>query len=90
MEDLDQLLQNIVNDAAEKTNQELESELSSLTRLTDPELKSILSTGITKKDLAQVIKECKSATKSNEDKVQALQNINGGVKAVVSIVGKFL
>lgn len=90
MDTLKEILQKILDNATKKTDEELNSELSSLIRLTDSELKDILSIGITKPDLVKVIKEVKDATKSNHAKAIAINNLNGGMVALVSIVNKFL
>lgn len=90
MDDLNDILQNIVDKAEQQTEEELNKELSSLIRLTDNELKELLLIGINKTDLVQVIKEVKDATKNNHAKAIAINNINGGIEAVVGIVGKFL
>lgn len=73
--------------AAEMADKHFASEFSRLTRLNDTEAeKIIIETGISKVDLAKVLQEVKSATASNEAKVKAIQNIDKGVAALVSMV----
>ncbi|MFV2014963.1 MAG: hypothetical protein ACC656_06025 [Candidatus Heimdallarchaeota archaeon] len=90
MPTLDEILQDIVNTAAEQTEQKLGNQISSLTRMTENEIQELLSIGITKKDLARVIKECKDATKSNQNKNEAISKINGGINAIIQLVSKFI
>jgi hypothetical protein len=59
--------------------------------LNDAETEKIISnSGISKQDLAKVLQEVKNALSSNEAKAQAIQNIDKGVSAMVSIVKKLI
>lgn len=81
----------IINNAAQKTDQQFSSEISSLSRLNDQEINSIVNdSGISQKDLANVIKALTDATLSNQNKANAIANITGGVKALVGIAEKFI
>lgn len=81
----------IINNAAQKTDQQFSSEISSLSRLNDQEINSIVNdSGISQKDLASVIKALKDATLSNQNKANAIASITGGVKALVGIAEKFI
>lgn len=81
----------IAEEAAATTKSEFKSEISSLTRLSDADVTRIISeTGISKEELAGVLKEVKDPTKSNMAKAQAIGKINKGVAALVSIVKKLL
>ncbi|GAA4727981.1 hypothetical protein [Flavisolibacter ginsenosidimutans] len=81
----------LVNEAARRTDAEFSNQFTSLTRLTDDDTEKLINdTGISKEDLAKVLKEVKDATASNEQKAAAIQNINNGVSALVAIAKKFL
>lgn len=81
----------IAKKAGETTDEQFKNQISSLTRLNDSEIESLINdTGISKKDLANVIKEIKDATKSNTAKAQAIQKISKGVDALISIVGRLI
>ena len=78
-------------DAASKTNKQFESEISSLTRFNDAEIKKLIhDTGISQKDLAEVLREVKSASKSNLQKANAIKNISKGVDVLVGIASKLI
>ncbi len=67
------------------------NQISSLTSLTDNEIENLITdTGISKKDLASVLKEVADATKSNEAKAAAISNINKGVSLLVGIAKKLI
>jgi len=81
----------LVDAAAQITDDEFKNQFTNLTRLTDSETEKLINdTGISKEDLAKVLKEVKDATASNEQKAAAIQNINNGVSALVAIAKKFL
>ena len=81
----------IIDDAARETDAQFESKISSLTRLNDAEIESIImETGISKQDLSSVLKEVKDTTKSNLAKANAIKNISKGVDVVIGIASKFI
>jgi len=81
----------IAEKAAQETNEELHSEISSLVSLKNKDIEElILETGISQKDLIEVLKLIKEATVSNEAKATAIKNIGKGVDVLVGIAGKFL
>ena len=81
----------IANDAANETDNQFRSQFNNLTRLNDDDTNKIINeSGISQQDLAQVLKEIKDATKSNEEKATAISNINGGVSALIGIAKKLL
>jgi len=84
------LLRDLINEAAAQTDNELQSSISSLTRLNDAEIQEIMAEGISKQDLVKIIKEIKDATKSNRQKATTFNNINGGVEALIGIASKIL
>ena len=81
----------IAEKAAQKTNEQLSGEISSLTSLNDEEInKIILETGISKQDLTDVLKTLKDASISNDKKATAIKNIAKGVDIVIGIAAKFI
>ena len=77
----------LAKEAAQMADKHFASEFSSLTRLNDSEAEKIINeSGISKEDLAKVLQEVKSASGSNESKAKAIQSINKGVSALVSMV----
>jgi hypothetical protein len=82
---------NIANQAGQATDEHFKNQISSLTRLNDQEIESlIIETGISKQDLATVLKEVKDATKSNIAKANAIKNISKGVDVLVNLAAKFV
>lgn len=81
----------IASQAGESTDEHFKSQLSSLTRLNDEEIESLINdTGISKEDLSQVLKAIKDATKSNKDKAKAIKNISKGVDVLVGLASKLI
>jgi energy-coupling factor transporter ATP-binding protein EcfA2 len=81
----------IANDAATATDAHFSSLISSLTRLNDDEIENvILETGISKQELASILKEVNDATKSNEAKATAINNIGKGMQTLVAIASKLI
>jgi len=81
----------LAKEAAQMADEHFESEFSSLTSLNDAETEKIINdSGISKQDLAQLLREVKNASSSNEAKAKAIQNIDKGVSALVSIVKKLI
>lgn len=77
--------------AAEKTDKQFKSEVSSLTRFNDAEIKALIDdSGISKVDLAKVLKEVKDAAKENHIKAEAIAGISKGVDVLVSIAKKLI
>ena len=81
----------LAKEAADMADEEFKTEFSRLTRLNDSEIEKIIDdTGISKEDLAEVLKEIKDATASNEAKAKTIQNINNGVSALIGIAKKLI
>ena len=81
----------IAKEAGQSTDEQFISKISSLTRLNDDEIESLIKdTGISKKDLAAVLKEVKDSTKTNTAKAKAIQNISKGVDSLILLVGKLI
>lgn len=81
----------LAKEAAAMTDEEFQSEFASLTKLTDDDTEKLINdVGISKKELAQILKTVKDSTASNEAKAAAIQKINKGVTTLVAIAKRFL
>ena len=68
----------LAKQAAEMADEEFKIEFSRLTRLNDDEIEKIIDeTGISKRDLADVLSKIKDSTASNESKAKAIQKLSG-------------
>ena len=73
------------------TDAQFKDKFSSLTTLTDSDITKILDeTGISKKDLAELLSVVKSATEFNNQTAQSVASIQKGVVTLVSIAKKLL
>lgn len=81
----------IAKKAGQSTDDHFKCQISSLTRLNDQEIETIINeTGISKLDLTNVLKEVKDATKSNTNKANAIKNISKGVDVLVGLTSKLI
>ncbi len=81
----------LAGEAQAMTDNEFKDRFSSLTRLHDAEITKIIDdTGISQKDLANLLAEIKNATAINNKTAQSVINIQNGVQALVSITKKLL
>lgn len=78
----------ILAEAKEKTDREFAEEASSLTRLTAEEIKKIVPQPLDREKLAKLMSIVKDATKSNEEKANAIRNIEGLAEIAVSLILK--
>lgn len=76
--------------AKKQTDKTFASKVSSLTRLTDDEIKEITPNAIDKERLATLLEVVTDATKSNNEKAEAIRNINGLAEIVVPLLLKLL
>jgi|GEM_PF-2410069 len=84
-------IDDIIAKAKTDTDNKFKTKMASLTKLTNSEIDSLLtSTGIKKENFAAVVKEITDATKSNEDKAKAIGTISKGVSVLVGIAEKLL
>jgi hypothetical protein len=73
--------------AAAMTDEQFKDRFAALTRFNTKDLENIINeTGISQNDLAELLKEVKSATSSNEKKAAAIKNINQGVTTLIAMV----
>ncbi len=81
----------IAKNAQKTTDEHFKVQIASLTSLTDRQVTDLINdTGISKRDLVEVLKHVEDATKSNEEKARAIKGINKGVNVLVSVAAKFL
>jgi len=78
--------QEIRRKAREKTDKEFASEASSLTRLTDEEIKKIAPSIEDREKLAELMEIVQDDTKSNEEKANAIKNIKGLAEIAAKIL----
>ena len=81
----------LVEDAQAITDEKFRERFSVLTSLSDTEIGKVLkATGISKTDLASLLVEIKNATEYNDKLAKSINNIHGGVQALVAITKKLL
>ena len=78
--------QEIRRKAREKTDNEFASEASSLTRLTDEQIKKIAPSIEDREKLAELMEIVQDDTKSNEEKANAIKNIKGLAEIAAKIL----
>lgn len=79
---------NVLNGAAEQTNAELASEISSLTRFTDAELKSLAPTKADKELLLTLLEIVNEGTTEMQKVKKLKDNINTLAPIVLGVVKK--
>jgi hypothetical protein len=81
----------LADEAKAMTDAKFKDKFSSLTTLTDSDISKILDeTGISKKDLADLLVVVKNATAFNNQTAQSVANIQKGVVTLVSIAKKLM
>ncbi len=81
----------LVEDAQAITDEKFRERFSVLTSLSETEIGKVLkATGISKTDLASLLVEIKNATEYNDKLAKSINNIQGGVQALVAITKKLL
>ena len=83
-------IEDLLNQAAKKTDDELANELSSLTTLNNKEIISLLNEGVKQKEILQLMKVLSDATKSNRDKAEAINKIEGASLVVVQLLKRVI
>ena len=76
--------------AKKQTDDAFASKVSSLTRLTDDEIKEITPNKIDKERLAALLAVVTDATKSNREKAESIRNINGLAEIAIPLLMKLL
>lgn len=76
----------IANQAAGATDALLAKQISALSRLNDDELqKAIQQSGISQKEMQQILSVVNNAAMNNEEKAAAIKNIGNGAKIIAEI-----
>ncbi|WP_339883501.1 hypothetical protein [Polaribacter vadi] len=77
--------------AREATNAKFRDEISTLLRLNDNDIKSIISKSeIDNEHFLEIIKIVKDRSLANNKKAEAIQGIDNGLRALVGIVDKII
>jgi len=76
----------LMKDAAEKTNADLASEISSLTRLKDSDIERLFPTRSDKDHLLQVLEIVNAATDENKKVAQLKKNFDSIAGTVIRLV----
>ncbi|WP_026751527.1 hypothetical protein [Sediminibacterium sp. C3] len=77
--------------AQKETDAELAQEIGELSSFNPPGLNELLAEyNMDKKEFSQLIKIVKDHTKSNNDKVKAIGNIQNGAEILIGLLGKLL
>ena len=77
--------------AQKETDAELAHEIGELSSFNPPGLNELLAEyNMDKKEFSQLIKIVKDHTKSNNDKVKAIGNIQNGTEILIGLLGKLL
>lgn len=87
---MDSTWEEIRKKAKKQTDDTFASKVSSLTRLTDDEIKEIAPNALDKEKLATLLGIVADATKSNNEKAEAIRNINGLAEIAVPLLLKLL
>lgn len=87
---MDSTWEEIRKKAKKQTDDTFASKVSSLTRLTNDEIKEITPNALDKERLANLLGIVVDATKSNNEKAEAIRNINGLVEIAVPLLLKIL
>jgi len=76
--------------AKKQTEDTFASRISSLTRLTDEEIKEIAPEPPDREKLVQLLSIVKDSTKDNNQKAAAMKNINGLIEIAIPLLAKLL
>lgn len=87
---MDSTWEEIRKKAKRQTDDTFASKVSSLTRLTDDEIKEVTPNALDKERLATLLGIVADAAKSNNEKAEAIRNINGLVEIAVPLLLKLL
>lgn len=81
----------IAKKAGKETDKQFARQIAGLTSLNDSEIEKIIfETGISQKDLAEILKQVKDSSISNEEKAKAIQNINKGLNVLIELAARLL
>jgi len=81
----------LANQAASQTDAEFNTQMASLTSLKVSEIDNFIAQStITNANAVKVLKEINDATASNNEKADAIANVDRGVNFLVSLVSKIV
>ena len=80
----------IIDDAAQKTDDKLAGQISSLTRMTDDEVKVLFPTAADAKKLAELMRIVKSAEARNTKISNIVDNSEKFAETVLTLLDKFV
>lgn len=80
----------IMDGAAQKTDEKLASQISSLTRMTDEEIKKLFPKAVDAKKLVELMSIVKSAESQNTKINEIVANSEKFAGVVVTLLGKFV
>lgn len=79
------------NEAKKETNEQLAGKISSITSMKDEEILRVLEeSSAEKEELIKLMEVVDDATKDNQEKANALQNINNATSMLISLSKKVL
>ena len=87
---MDSTWEEIRKKAKKLTDDTFASKVSSLTQLTDDEIKEITPNALDKERLATLLGIVADTTKSNNEKAEAIRNMNGLAEIAVPLLLKLL
>lgn len=78
--------QGILNRATDETDSQFASEISSLSKLTDKQIDEIAPQIIDKENLEKILRIVRDATKDNNQKAEAIKNIEGAAEIIKTLL----
>jgi len=79
-----------LDDTAKEVDSELSGKISALSKLSSDEISAIAPRQIDKENLINLISLVKDATLSNQQKIDAINKINGSVDIFIGLLSKAL
>ena len=83
-------IENEINQAADETDLQLESKISSLTHMKDEDINVLFPEQADKEKLVQLMKIVNEATSENEKKLRLINNIEALAGTTVKLLTKFV
>ncbi len=80
--------ESILDEAERRTNEDLDSRISSLVRLTEAELQQLFPRKADKKRLAELMSIVRSATSENIKRRKMIENVERLAGTVIKLIGK--
>lgn len=83
-------IENEINQAADETDLQLESKISSLTHMSDDDINALFPKKADKEKLIQLMKIVNQSTSENEKKARLVNNIKDLAGTTVKLLAKFV